>query len=274
MPFFTNPLVRQEIANVIAPGAPALPAGAPPIADLVTDPYIDLPRQLGDTMGKAIENRKTLAPLGDALATLQQSPGYRSLAGAALLGGGLGAGAGFLAHKDPVVTGLAGAGLASLLGLGARSLMRRHRSQAAQDYETSLNPVRTPTLEQLKAKENQELKRAATYVDSNEDPLMYIRGRLLTEGSLDAAQKARYIQQLNLLSPFQLDALAQALRAVVGGGVGYLVARFLLGAGSFGRLLGAGVGAMIGGGMSGLPTNSFGQSVDVQRDFFGRPRTI
>ena len=62
----------------------------------------------------------------------------------------------------------------------------------------------------------------------------------------------------------------QMLRSVTGAGVGALIAKFVLGAGTTGTAIGGLIGAVMGRKRQSTPRNFFGQSVDGN-NVYGNP---
>ena len=157
-----------------------------------------------------------------------------------LLGGAIGAGIGGLAgiptrrsKRLAVIAGLLGAGLGA--GLGAYSGMVRQPGYYKSAAWRGGDPFGDPTDQILTA--------------------------LQSDTGLGTYQKMQMMAQVAQLPQYQAAQLAQMLGSVAGAGVGALIARFLLGAGTLGTAVGAGMGYMAGNALFG----------NHQRDAMGYP---
>lgn len=212
--------------------------------------------RLGEAAGSALENRRFLEPIGRFLGLLGSNNGASAALVSALFGAAGGAGFGALTRRDPLAWGALGAGVAGLGGLGIQQFVQARDRQRRRKLAL--------------------MGKQAFYVSNEQDPLVYIQQRLFEDRSLDSGAHLQLTQQLRQVSPQDLVTLADLLRTVAGGAVGYIVARFLLNAGGAGTMLLTGLGGLAGASMrgSGQPRNAFGQSVDTQRDVFGRSRFV
>lgn len=241
--------VRQKTEQLRAQqfsGASAQPVFQP------HDPEYQLPYLLGNSAGR-MANRAA-GPASKFLTRLGNDVGGTTLTGAGI-GAGLGAGIGFLRGN---------ASKGALLGAGSGGLLIYLLNRLAQYRDNQINATYG--------------KRASVkqsfYGMTETNPEDLIESKIQSDTTLPSWMRSQLLQFIPQLSDSEARSLASLLRSSAGGGVGYVVAKYLLGLGFTGRVLSALAGAYLGFMIGGLPNNSQGQEVDTKKDVFGRPRFV
>lgn len=260
MALIHNPEVKKLVNNQGFDSSSALrslgllaPGGD--VARLPGEGTSNISYRIGEGLGSLAENPRNFAPVGKVLSTLANNSGGSALAGAIL--GGLG-GAGFAAgtRRDPLLWALLGAGTTGAAGYGLSRLIQSNaRRRQIRD---------------------QEMSKAAFYVDNEQDPMSFIQTKLFEDGSIGSSEKAQMVAQLRNIPSNQLFTLADMLRTAGGGAIGYIIGKFLMRFGGMGTSIMTGLGALLGSqsGRPGPRRNMLGLEVDPSRDFFGRPRLL
>lgn len=270
MPIFTNPEVKAYLANAglidPASGLRSLgmvaPMSRPDVIRLPGTEGSGMSYRLGEGLATAMQDKKLLEPVGKFFGALGDAngPGMAALL-SALLGGAGGAGFGAITGRDPVMWGLAGAGVGGLGGLGINQLLKARDVRRRRQATLMMQPL---------------LSKSSFYVGNEQDPMQYIQQRLFEDGSTSTGQKVQIVQQLRNVPTQELMTLADLLRTAAGGAIGYIIARFLMRFGGIGTAVMTGLGGLIGASTGGqkIPRNMFGLEVDSARDLFGRPRLV
>ncbi len=280
MPIFTNPDVQQFVEqqtglNPVEAVRSHLPAKfTEGVGEAVYPRGTPIGMQAGQALYDSLEHKQFLKPFGDYMSTFGTNNGRAAALTALALGLG-GAGFGAMTGRNPVAWGLAGAGAGALGGYGASALtgsLARRRNQRAQ---SAMSYADWDKQRMERQREEQLPKQAAYYGMGDENPMTYIQSRVFADQAMVTGEKMHLLSTVQDLPEHQLSALASILRSVVGAGVGYVIAKFLLNTGSLGQSLGAAAGGLFGA-MSGssLPTNSFGEQSDPDNDVFGRRRFV
>lgn len=180
---------------------------------------------------QAAYGRPRLTPIGGWLSDIGRRPGYAALKGG-IGGAAVGAGAGWLMGRDPVLYGGIGALLGSLGSVGAGLF-----AKASSAHGSVSNIIQ--------------------YLES--------------DFSLAQGTKDLLIDAVQRLAPTQANALADVLRMAAGSGVASIVAHYLLKLGLVGTSIFALIGAGAGYAFGRTNRNAFGEYVQSGRDPFGRP---
>jgi len=222
--------------------------------------------------GKVLPNLKFLH---DSTNDNKYMPGWAS---AGITGSVLGAGLGGLAGMftgSPGRGALLGAGIGGL-GMGALGFMRNNpewaqdmgmalrRGEKAESYDAK-NPLSDLTPEEqaedLLTLNKQSMHKIAYGLNSSGDDVIR---KLYRDTELTLRQKQELTNQVGNLNANELQRLNQMIRGAVGGGVGFVVAKYLLGLGKFGTVLTTIV--------SGLASARFGSPTPSRpTDSLGRP---
>ena len=187
-----------------------------------------------------------------------------------VLGAGLGGLSGLLLG-NPMKHALVGAGIGGL-GLGGLGYMRGNpdwaqdmgfdvrRGDNALRYDKE-NPLTDLSTEEQELKLTKESMFKVAYGMSNAGS--DIVRKLYRDTELTLRQKQELASQVNNLNNSELQRLDQMVRGAIGGGVGYLVAKYLLGLGKFGTILTTIVSGLassrFGGGAPSRPSDSMGR---------------
>lgn len=269
MPIFTNPEIQKFVAQQtgVDPGAavrsmlPSAPALGYEVPQFGTSP---ITYQMGQSAYDSLKDKQFLKPLGAFASNLGVSNGRSAALTALALGLG-GAGFGLMTGRNPVTTGLMGAGVGAAAGYGLSALTK------AMDARRQFHNQNR----RLMYEAGPESRKSASQYYGADDPSTYVQSRLFSDTSLGSAEKAMLMSSLRVLPQAQMYTLADLLRTAGGSAIGYLIAKFLLNAGSMGQALGA-----VGGGLMGMyggsrpPHDTFGQSMDPGTDVFGRMRFV
>lgn len=246
-------LVKQKTDQWLSP----LKSG--PRADMLfgpTEREYQMPYLLGAGAGQRA--RKALPSVGNFAARLGHDVTGTTLAGAGL-GGLLGAGVGLARGDSPGQSALLGAG-----GLGLVVFLLNRLAQMRDRQANTAYPKQS--------------SKSAFYSmgdpGQSADPLAEVSSKLFSDFSLSSTARAELLKLLPQLSASEAKSLSTAVRSASGAGIGYLVARFLLGLGFTGRVLMSLAGAYSGFMSGGNPTNAHGQAVDTRQDVFGRARRV
>ena len=213
--------------------------------------------------------RGTTFPYGGGAGDNFRVPGWLGGAGAgALTGAGIGGLVGLLTGRGVGQSALAGAGLGGL-ALGGLGYTQNDNPNWATDIglkpKTGLDALNA-TPETLKADEDYILEKYGSlkktaYGLSHGDP---VAAKIYRDTALTLRQKQELANQVNYLNAQQKSRLNQLVGGAFGGGVGLVVAKYLLGLGKFGTILTTIVSGIAGARMAG------GNSYKSPHDNLGR----
>jgi hypothetical protein len=244
MPILNNPEVQNYLQAHNTPISGALREvgllqPSAPMYFSPASPDYQISSLAGNAIGDTMEGRKLLRPVGSYFASFNQNPARAALLSA--LGMGVaGAGFGAMTGRDPVVSGLVGAGLGAAGGYGLGQLVQGAAARRERP---------------------RQLLKAAFYMMNDEDPTSYIQSRLFADPSIGSQQK--------------LFSLASMIRSAGGAMVGYIIGHFLLNMGGMGSGIAAGLGGLMGARSGGGPMrNAVGLAMNTRQDPFGNPRLV
>jgi hypothetical protein len=261
MPLLNNPEVqaylqehRQPVSNAFRQMG-LVTAPSPQFHFSPGTSEYQIPSMLGDAAGRALDGKQLLRPVGSYLESFHKSPGRAALLSALGLGGA-GALYGAFTGRDPLTSGLVGAGIGAAGGYGLGTLVQNNVRRRDYPYQLLKNSY---------------------YVMNGQDPMSYIQERLLSDNTMTADRRANLMMAVQNMPQQQQVQLADVLRASFGAAVGYVVGRFVLNMGGIGTSVATGLGGMLGlstGDDSGTFRNAIGLPVRPRQDLFGNPRLV
>jgi len=245
MPILQTPAVQSLIHKYIGSQVPGVGVSIaePQMLAIPGTTEGSLEYQLGAKIPQLLQDKQTLAPVGEWMDKAERNPLRSGMLGA-LAGGVGGAGLGILLGKDPQTSALLGSA-----GLGGASWL----------VGTLLN------MQRRRLRDKQTGKQASFYGNSSTDPSSYISSRIALDPKLDFSEKTQLSGLVNRLSDGQTQELAKLIRAVGGAAIGALIAKYLLRTGLTGTILGAILGGTVG--------SRWGNK-SIDRDVFGNARLI